>query len=579
MRLRKTWLQYGTGILYLFSVSVIFFTALLQEGAAVGIRERYARIGLVCAAFLLCAALAAGCLRLSRKAAETRPPSGHTLFLWEAFLTICLFGGALLVRWSLLRENGWKLTGGQEYLESGLLPFSANNGVSLYAWLLGQAVMLTGRPSLTVILLQTVLQLLGMALFSAGIRVICGRTAALTTLAVLAFAPACMSDCFRAGPQSFLFAVLSAGVLAAGLFLRQVRNGKAGGVLAAGALVLGIVMGGLLYLDRAGLALLTVPIAGLVCMPKGIRTGAGKRAGLLFLLLLWTGLSLAGCFYGKAWLQSGSLQTAFMEWQNLWGDIPRLRIWQLLPAQGEYLFLALMAGAFMNGIGFWLSDADLWTPCAFFWAGILALQAAGSFSGGEAYLLLHTAVWAAAAGAGAGFLVQPFEEAARRLSRKRADGGEDGIQIPALEEVEEEGGDTKSEARGKKRSQRQPGQTVPVKRRPKKKKAETGNRALADASGRQAGKKETGPAGNRVNADEREEKALMSETEAGKEGTKGETEDPKIPEKKPVTFIPNPLPVPKKHVKREMDYAFAPGEEHMKFDLEELPENDDFDLL
>lgn len=36
---------------------------------------------------------------------------------------------------------------------------------------------------------------------------------------------------------------------------------------------------------------------------------------------------------------------------------------------------------------------------------------------------------------------------------------------------------------------------------------------------------------------------------------------------------------PQKHVPREMDYAFEPDEQEMCFDIENLDEKDDFDLL
>lgn len=42
-------------------------------------------------------------------------------------------------------------------------------------------------------------------------------------------------------------------------------------------------------------------------------------------------------------------------------------------------------------------------------------------------------------------------------------------------------------------------------------------------------------------------------------------------------FIENPLPLPKKHVKREMDYEYPVAEEDMKFDIE-VDEADDFDI-
>lgn len=42
-------------------------------------------------------------------------------------------------------------------------------------------------------------------------------------------------------------------------------------------------------------------------------------------------------------------------------------------------------------------------------------------------------------------------------------------------------------------------------------------------------------------------------------------------------YIENPLPLPKKHVAREMDYQYEVGEKDMKYDVE-VPEDDDFDL-
>lgn len=42
-------------------------------------------------------------------------------------------------------------------------------------------------------------------------------------------------------------------------------------------------------------------------------------------------------------------------------------------------------------------------------------------------------------------------------------------------------------------------------------------------------------------------------------------------------FIENPLPLPKKHEKKEMDYQYAVTEDKMEFDIE-IKENDDFDV-
>ena len=43
-------------------------------------------------------------------------------------------------------------------------------------------------------------------------------------------------------------------------------------------------------------------------------------------------------------------------------------------------------------------------------------------------------------------------------------------------------------------------------------------------------------------------------------------------------FIENPLPLPKKHERREIDYLYDVAEDMMKFDFE-IDENDDFDHI
>ena len=53
-----------------------------------------------------------------------------------------------------------------------------------------------------------------------------------------------------------------------------------------------------------------------------------------------------------------------------------------------------------------------------------------------------------------------------------------------------------------------------------------------------------------------------------------ETPQPDAPKPR---FIENPLPLPKKHERKEMDYQYMVAEDKMKFDVE-IKENDDFDI-
>lgn len=63
--------------------------------------------------------------------------------------------------------------------------------------------------------------------------------------------------------------------------------------------------------------------------------------------------------------------------------------------------------------------------------------------------------------------------------------------------------------------------------------------------------------------------AKIEEINAAAQAQIEETEKPR--------FIENPLPLPKKHVRREMDYEYPVAQEDMKFDIE-VDETDDFDI-
>lgn len=72
-----------------------------------------------------------------------------------------------------------------------------------------------------------------------------------------------------------------------------------------------------------------------------------------------------------------------------------------------------------------------------------------------------------------------------------------------------------------------------------------------------------------VKADEVINEAVESDTVQAK---------PEAEVKKPIKFIENPLPLPKKHVKKEMNYAFEPSKDQMHYDLNNYRIDDDYDL-
>ena len=73
--------------------------------------------------------------------------------------------------------------------------------------------------------------------------------------------------------------------------------------------------------------------------------------------------------------------------------------------------------------------------------------------------------------------------------------------------------------------------------------------------------------------------AAMAEIPETDDGTvdSGAEEDVKTPQEKVVRYIENPLPLPKKHVKKTMGYQKEVLPEQMHYDIE-VPDTDDFDL-
>ena len=73
------------------------------------------------------------------------------------------------------------------------------------------------------------------------------------------------------------------------------------------------------------------------------------------------------------------------------------------------------------------------------------------------------------------------------------------------------------------------------------------------------------------------EKEQEEETMQDEEKVPGEMEFVDLGETKKPKFIENPLPLPKKHVRKTMEYGFIPEEDMMHYDIE-VDENDDYDI-
>ena len=62
------------------------------------------------------------------------------------------------------------------------------------------------------------------------------------------------------------------------------------------------------------------------------------------------------------------------------------------------------------------------------------------------------------------------------------------------------------------------------------------------------------------------------------EQTKEQSMQEKTGKEQEIHYIPNPLPLPKKHVKKEFGFDFEPAPDMLEFDVELQEGQDDFDI-
>ena len=70
---------------------------------------------------------------------------------------------------------------------------------------------------------------------------------------------------------------------------------------------------------------------------------------------------------------------------------------------------------------------------------------------------------------------------------------------------------------------------------------------------------------------------MFAKTDVRKSEYDEEIENVETKEEKKIEYIENPLPLPKKHVRKTMDYAFVPEADQMKYDIA-VSDSDDYDL-
>ncbi|MCM1045453.1 MAG: hypothetical protein NC417_08070 [Candidatus Gastranaerophilales bacterium] len=550
-----------------FSYVMWFFYVLLALGGLyIGAHGLCARVersalsgGIVSSiALLVGGVLAISAPKINAALGGRRPGRNVCLQLEALFLVAVAIMAIVLNKWPMQSAAGEM--SGNLYFQAALveegreIPQIAHGIVYLYVQILHLVLFLFGNKPLAAIVLQMVLYHMGILTLYAGVRRLSGMLPSAVMLFFVCQSSDIAKEAVTPSPQTLY--LLCYGV-AFWIVAGRVRStGKSLFLNLAAGLAAAIVT----YLDVTGVTLLLILAAGTL-MKEG-RTGEKWTEKLLPFIQ-----SLAAavvCFLLLAFLDARGSQKGVVEILSAWGRNYKLGAFHIPFAEfsdfgdgWDNVALILMCTGIFS---FWCykrwEKLSVWVPAAL---AIVASAAFSVFSGevdGSLWLRLTVYILA-----GVG-IAQYFGPAERfvHVSKKRAqdaqgsgsEGGKEGVPWTFVKLDSEEITDGYVEFA--QRKQEEPSQE---------------GKAVGEAG---TDKGDIGKGGEEMKEEKEEtEKEKKEDLQGGKEAGKGEPGKVVTVtvrgETKQVKLLDNPLPLPKQHEHKAMDYG-----------LKEEPDLDDYDI-
>ena len=159
--------------------------------------------------------------------------------------------------------------------DSGGVPELAHGAAYLYTSVLSTVFSFFGNKASAGLGLQILLQTLSVFLLYYAVKLLSGRAEALCTLAVLAFLPVYMEQIYCLTPETFYFFLFTVSLVAVGLCKRENEKGKRGKPVHAVFFSIGILIGIMGYLDAAGFVLLL--FVGGICAEEAATGERGRK--------------------------------------------------------------------------------------------------------------------------------------------------------------------------------------------------------------------------------------------------------------------------------------------------------------
>ncbi len=416
---RKTWLSYLIWVLYTCLAGVMLAISVTFVWRAYGGSSSSPWVVLC---LFLGFACVIGLFFLLRQSIapywEEQRISEHTTRLWEVFLVLCFLAAACLYR-IFLCTRGQAVEMTDYYVAAAARTFespaSGAHGISyLYTLCLTVVLAFLGNKVMAGVFFQLIIQMITLLLaYFAGKR-LTGVFPAMVALFMLSFSSLFAGDIFSLTPDTLFFLFFVLGLFVVGSFVKNAvarRENHALGVWSA--ILCGLVIGLLLYLDGAAVILLVFVIgfATGVPAPKKLRSqrdlssekpkgsGYGFRALQMILSIVVTAVVLALVVFLDMISNSISLTDMVNEWMALY--VQPLTLYmvfeQSLFFTWESLLFVFLAA--LSVLAFW--NRRKWQDCAVWMTlAILAAPAPWASWTGNGSTAIPLLIWSVLAGIG-----------------------------------------------------------------------------------------------------------------------------------------------------------------------------------
>ena len=481
----------------------------------------------------------------------------------------------------------------------GLVKPFAYGAAWLYVSCLSFVFTFLGNKVATAIIFHVVLQIIGMVLTYAVARKLAGRIPACVVLFYLACSPGYLEVVKNLGPECLYFVLYMSGMLTAASYVKgYCANRLSRGPMAAGAVAAGALIGVLGYLDLTAftiLAVMTAIVTGKKKRPEGVRVNHSLAVSCAAIITVI--ISCAAGFLGTVGIISGSRGTAFETEMRTWAalHIGNTRTFGFRPlypySMDMLLFVVLAVFAAFLVLEFFRSGRE---QDYMLWILLCIIVAPTPFAviGIQPFGLLSMYIWGVLAGLG---LQNCLYGGSARLLQTLIEEINQTVEETGIVEREtkaEETAVTMQETADTAMETQEALDTAEASLETQKV-LDTVEASLEtqEALNIAATYPVTGDNKDKLPTAEDGTAAPESEavTETGesvigggqsvsmeKSGRYTEADPAEQSMPKP-RYLENPLPLPKKHVHRQMDYQYQVAERDMKFDVE-IEEDDDFDL-